>query len=211
MNLSELTRSEIPDLLDSHDVEIRSKDDPIWYHAPLIWMQIAIVWFSRKSPTAFSLTLPKFLGGAAVYLSGDYDFEAIRRGEAPLSAMPLITHELTHALQIIALGMILFAIYYLTFPAPIFWTGRSTLEWEADANEIAYIRGAYYSVDLDSIIKSAADLFTGPTYVWPTLDRDGWIAATWDYIANGDGLDARQYSNEVCYQFSGFKVNTWRD
>jgi len=33
MNLPNVTSADIPAILDQEDIEIRSKDDPIWYHA----------------------------------------------------------------------------------------------------------------------------------------------------------------------------------
>jgi hypothetical protein len=203
MDLSTLKRSDIPDLLESHDVEIRSKSDPIWYHAPAIWIQIAIVWASGKSPRAFSVTLPKFLGGAAVYLSGDYDFEAIRRGEAPLSAMPIIVHELTHAFQMFELGVVWFAFNYTLWPLPVGWTGRATSEFEADGNDIKWI-DKYYGLTTEQLqgnIERAAELFTGPTYLWPSFDTQGWIDATKTLLWR-DG-DARKHTDLVTH-FGGY-------
>ena len=195
MNLPDLTDSDIPTLLDRENIEIRAKDDPVWYHAPLIWIQIAIVAMSGKSPTAFSLTLPLLWGGAAVYLSEKYDVQPIRRGNAPLSSMPLVVHELTHAYQILELGPIVFGFYYAVWPLPSGWTTRSTLEWEADGNELKWIQRKFGFTNTEErkALKSAAELFTGPTYLWPSFDAKGWEDATRTLLWR-DG-DARNHTD----------------
>lgn len=211
MNLPNVTSADIPAILDREDIEIRAKDDPVWYHAPIIWIQIAIVALSGRSPTAFSLTLPLFWGGASVYLSEKYDVEAIRRGGAPDSSMPLVVHELTHAFQIIELGAIAFGFYYVTFPLPVYWTSRSSIEWEADANEILWLRRRYsYGTEswLDQLIESSSEIFTSATYVWPTTDSEGWKRSLKRFLGTSrmvDQMDARDDEfNSLFSLFGGY-------
>lgn len=202
MNLTNVTATDVPAILDRENIEIRAKDDPIWYHAPLIWIQIAIVWLSGRAPSSFSLTLPTIWGGAVVYLSG-YNVGAITRGEAPLSSMPMVVHELTHAYQILELGPIVFGFYYAVWPLPSGWTTRSTLEWEADGNELRWIQRnfGFTNTEESRALKSAAELFTGPTYLWPSFDAKGWEDATRTLLwKNGD---AREHTDLVAH-FGGY-------
>jgi hypothetical protein len=202
MRLPNLTSADILAILDREHIEIRAKEDPIWYHAPIIWIQIAIVWMSGRDPSSFSMTLPTIWGGAVVYLSG-YDVDAITRGDAPLSSMPLVVHELTHAYQILELGPIVFGFYYAVWPLPSGWTTRSTLEWEADGNELKWIQRKFGFTNREEsrALKSAAELFTGPTYLWPSFDAKGWEDATRALLWE-DG-DARNHTDLVTH-FGGY-------
>jgi hypothetical protein len=211
MKLLELKPSNISKILDSHDIEIRSKGNPIWYHAPLIWVQIAIVWASGRSPSSFSLTLPTW-GGASVYLSG-HDVQQIRDGNAPNSAMPIVVHELTHAMQILEFGAVRFAVLYTIWPLPVYWTGRSTLEWQADANEILWLRQKYsYGTEgwVDRLIESSAQVFTSSTYLWPTTDAEGWRRALRRFLGTArmvDNVDARDDEfASLASLFNGYEI-----
>lgn len=180
MTLPSLEKSDLPDLFDNHDIEVRDRDNARIEHWPII----AVAWFfaevfGGRGFEGFWMGLPRlFSSGSTVYTNAKTAAKDVRSGNVSHSEMSSIVHELTHCFQWIELG-ILAAIAYVVFPLVTYWTSRSTLEFEADANEILNLlnRYGYYDDYVGGLCESSASIFSGPTYCWATTDEQGWYRA----------------------------------
>ena len=179
MNLPHLQPKDLPALLEENDIEVRDKDNCRWLHWPILAIASLIITLTGGNPENFSQGLMVFFwGGATFYPHDDLDAEDVRTGNVDVSDMPNIVHELTHCFQWIELGAIWGAICYVCYPLFAFWTGRSTLEFEATSNEILWLRFKYgYGDWLKDHAKHSAKVFTGSTYVWATTNIEGWEEA----------------------------------
>lgn len=198
--LPDIEPDDLPHIFKEQPIEVRDKSDAYWMHAPILWLICLGLTIIGKDPSSFSQGMPLPWWhelDAIMYPRDGVDVADIRHGRVGASDMPLVVHELTHCLQAIELGMLHFLWIYLIWPLPTYWTGRSSLEWEADANEILWLvrRYAYGGEQwIDGLVKSSADTFTGPTYLWATTDDEGWIRAMRRIIGTSrmvDGIDAR--------------------
>jgi len=196
-HLPTLTSDNLPEIFDEYDIEVRDKEDAFWYHAPILWIASLIVSLSGKDPSGFSQGLMKFFGGSVFYPWDELDAEDVRNGNVSSSDMPTIVHELTHCFQWIELGPIWGAFCYVFWPFPIWWTGRSTLEFEPEANEKLWLQRKYGTGDwFKEICRTSAETFTGSTYVWATRDTEGWYRALMrsSALAKVDSeVDAREF------------------
>jgi len=149
-------------------------------------------------------------GGATFYPHDGLDAEAVRLGEVDKSDMTTIVHELTHCFQWLVLGFIRSVFYYLFAPLPTYWTGRSTLEFESEANRILWLKKNYGEGDwLDDVCRKSAEKFTGGTYVWASTDTEGWYWALKRVLAISnfdDKVDGRSVtdSHNLNWKFNGY-------
>lgn len=179
MNLPSLQPEDLSQLFDENpEIEVRNKEDAYWYHVPILAAAYLIVWLAGRDPENFGQGLMKPLGGSVLYPTDKMDADRIRAGDVPMDWMPFIVHELTHCFQWIELGAFWGAFCYVCWPFLIFWTGRSTLEFEPEANEKLWLQRKYGTGDwFKDICRTSAETFTGSTYVWPTRDTEGWYRA----------------------------------
>jgi len=194
-NLPSILPSDMPDLLDAHPIEVRNKADAPWYLMPAVWVAWFMVTVTGKSARNFWMGMPGLFGKAYLLTPSDVSPEKVRSGNLELSHLPVVVHELTHCFRWIQLGFIKSVWTYVCFPFPAVWTGRSTEEFIAEANELIWILNTYrpYNDYIRRHINGSAKVFTSATYVWPTLDEQGWknaLRRMTTYAQSEPSLDA---------------------
>lgn len=202
------------DSLEDWDLELRHKSEALWYHKPVFWCVHIILWFASLFGRDFKAryywqTLPVFFGelDAIIYAAKSVNIAEIANNGTDLIVAGYFVHELGHCVQIKRLGGVKWALSYVFFPLPVYWTYRSSSEFECESVRITWLR-IMRNQPVSGWIEGSANMYSGPAYIWPTTDKQGWKEALQHVVKRYQSGDSFESTLEpsVYRHFNGYQM-----